>query len=462
MSDLQDLQLALKEGLTRPKSKPGLRKRALSIMAEEHRGDTEKKVPRPLKRLIEAHQSLADMESLEALLPVLLDLARNVTNAEAASIMLYDEKREVLQFAAAKDEFLGEKASEVLKSAVELRKGEGIAGWVAQNKQSINIADAQKDHRFSGKADVKTGVVTRNLLCAPLLYGDDLIGVINVLNSKDKPYFDGFDESLLECFADLAGTAITRSRFLELRLQQERMEVQLEAAAKIQSLFWPKLPDLGLGSNVWAVSMPATFVGGDLYDVIRMDDESWLVYVADVSDKGLPAAMIMAALSTRIRSEALSRYEIDKLLDNVNNGIYELTEEEGFFATIVLGRYWPANGRLQFTLGGHLPPLWVVEGRLRDVPEIKGMSLGVKLDSVYEKKEIILSPGESILFLTDGVTEAENERGELFGSARLLSHIKSASGPPYGGGLLNAVNLWRGTAEASDDLTMLEIWRDRA
>jgi serine phosphatase RsbU (regulator of sigma subunit) len=430
-------------------------------MAEKDREDTQKKIPRPLKRLIEAHQSLADMESLEALLPVLLDLARNVTNAEAASIMLYDEQREVLQFAAAKDEFLGEKASEVLKSAVELRIGEGIAGWVAQNKQPINIADAQKDHRFSGKADVKTGVITRNLLCAPLLYGDDIIGVINVLNSKDKPCFDGFDESLLECFADLAGTAITRSRFLELRLQQERMEVQLEAAAKIQSLFWPKLPDLGMGSHVWAVSMPAAFVGGDVYDVIRMDDESWLLYVADVSDKGLPAALIMAALSTKIRSEALLRHEVDKLLETVNKGIYELTVDEGFFATIVLGRYWPADGRMQFTQGGHLPPLWVVGGKLRDVPQIKGMSLGVTPDAEYQRKEIILSPGESILFLTDGVTEAENQRGELFSSDRVIGHIKSASGPPYGKGLLDAVNLWRGTAEASDDLTMLEVWRER-
>jgi serine phosphatase RsbU (regulator of sigma subunit) len=431
-------------------------------MAEKDREDTQKKIPRPLKRLIEAHQSLADMESLEALLPVLLDLARNVTNAEAASIMLYDEQREVLQFAAAKDEFLGEKASEVLKSAVELRIGEGIAGWVAQNKQPINIADAQKDHRFSGKADVKTGVITRNLLCAPLLYGDDIIGVINVLNSKEKPCFDGFDESLLECFADLAGTAITRSRFLELRLQQERMEVQLEAAAKIQSLFWPKLPDLGMGSHVWAVSMPAAFVGGDVYDVIRMDDESWLLYVADVSDKGLPAALIMAALSTKIRSEALLRHEVDKLLETVNKGIYELTVDEGFFATIVLGRYWPADGRMQFTQGGHLPPLWVVGGKLRDVPQIKGMSLGVTPDAEYQRKEIILSPGESILFLTDGVTEAENQRGELFNSDRAIGHIKSASGPPYGKGLLDAVNLWRGTAEASDDLTMLEVWRETA
>ena len=431
-------------------------------MAEEHFDDTQKKIPRPLKRLIEAHQSVADIESLEVLLPHLLDLARTVTNSEAASILLYDQKREVLQFAAARDEILGEKAKDVLRSSVELKKGEGIAGWVAENKQPINIREAQSDPRFSQKADEKTGFTTRNLLCVPLLYGDDLIGVINVLNSKEKPFFDGFDEALLECFADLASTAISRSKFLELRLRQERMEVQLEAAAKIQSLFWPKLPEMGAGSHAWAVSIPATFVGGDVYDMIPMPDESWLAYVADVSDKGLSAALIMAALSTKIRSEALSHHEVDRLLESVNNGIYDLTVDEGFFATIVMGRYWPASGKLELTLGGHLPPLWVVAGGLRDVPRLKGMSLGVALDAKYEKKEIILSPGESILFVTDGVTEAENERGELFGSDRLLEYINSVGRPPYGKRLLDAVNDWRGRTEANDDLTMLEIWRDPA
>jgi len=429
-------------------------------MAERNHEDAWKKVPRPLKRLIEAHQYLADMESLDAVLQGLLELARNVTNAEAASFMLYDPEHDVLEFAAASDEVLGEKAIEILKNSIKLKVGEGIAGWVAEHKEPINIQEAHSDLRFSEKADLKTGFVTRNLLCVPLTYGDQLLGVINVLNSKDKAFFDGFDEELLECFADLASTAIARSRFLELRLQQERMEVQLEAAAKIQSLFWPKLPDLGLGSHVWAVAIPATFVGGDLYDVIRMDDDSWLIYVADVSDKGLPAALIMAALSTKIRSETLSRHELDKLLEKVNKGMYELTVEEGYFASIVLGRYWPSSGRMQFTLGGHLPPLWIAQGKLRDLPEIRGMSLGVTPDAEYEKKEIILSPGESILFLTDGVTEAENDRGELFGNDRIQSHIKSASGPPYGESLLDAVNLWRGTAEANDDLTMVEIWRE--
>jgi serine phosphatase RsbU (regulator of sigma subunit) len=191
-----------------------------------------------------------------------------------------------------------------------------------------------------------------------------------------------------------------------------------------------------------------------------MPDESWLVYVADVSDKGLPAALIMAALSTRIRSEALSHDEVDTLLETVNSAMYDLTVDEGFFATIVLGRYWPADGRMQLTLGGHLPPLMATGDQLRELSELKGISLGVAPDAKYEKKEIFLSPGESILFVTDGVTEAENEGAELFGRSRLSDHINSAAGPPYGKGILAAVNAWRGPAEANDDLTMLEIWRD--
>ena len=95
-------------------------------------------------------------------------------------------------------------------------------------------------------------------------------------------------------------------------------------------------------------------MGGDLYDVIPLPDDSLLVYVADVSDKGVPAALIMAALSTKIRSEALVQSEVDNLLETVNNSMYSLTSEEGFFATIVLARYWPSSGKMQLTLGGHL------------------------------------------------------------------------------------------------------------
>ncbi len=431
-------------------------------MINDNYGRGEINVAKRLKKLIEANQYLADIESLDALFPRLLDLAKNVTAAEASSLMLYDPKRDVLEFASVADEVIGEAGGEILKISVKLKMGEGIAGWVAENRKSLIIKDARQDPRFSKQADKQTGFITRNLLCVPLVYNEELLGVINVLNSKEKQCFDAEDLELLESFAHLAAIAIIRSRLLETRLKQQRLQIQMEAASKIQSLFWPKLPEMETGSNVWAVSLPAAFVGGDLYDLIPMTDGSWLVYVADVADKGLPAALIMVALWSRIREEALLHDEVDKLLETVNNAMHDLMAEEGFFSTIIIGRYWPATGRIQLARGGHLPPLWIRKDGLGKVPELKGPSLGIVPGAKYENKEITLSPGESILFLTDGVTEAENEEVRLFGNRRLIDYIQKTNGPPWGKGLLDSVNAWQGTAKVSDDLTILEIWREPA
>gem|GEM_PF-426824 len=429
-------------------------------MSEQDSRECEIRLGGRLRRLIEANHSLADMESLEELLPRLLELAKDVTGAEASSVMLYNPRRNVLEFASVRDEEAGERIAEILKSKVTLKMGEGIAGWVAQQRKPVIVRDAQNDPRFFGQADKQTGFVTKTLLCVPLIHQAELLGVISVLNSKDKPSFDTEDQELLESFANLAAVAIIRSRLFETRIKEERLEAKLEAAAKIQALFWPKLPDkLGAGSRVWAVSIPAAFVGGDLYDVIPMPDGSWLIYVADVSDKGLPAALLMASLSTRIRSEALLHREVGELLRNLNDAMFDLMADEGFFATIVLGRYWPGTGRLELALGGHLPPLWVAAKGLRPLPQLKGRALGVTPGLQYEKREIMLSPGESLLFITDGVTEAENKRGERFGDHRVVDYLRSTPGPPWGKGLLDALGTWRDGAEASDDITLLEIWR---
>ena len=242
--------------------------------------------------------------------------------------------------------------------------------------------------------------------------------------------------------------------------QSAELQAQLETATKVQSLFWPDIPELTGGSHIWATAVPAAYVSGDLYDVIPLQDGSLLAYVADVSDKGVPAALVMAALSTRIRSEARNQYEIDTLLETVNNRLHSLTSEEGFFATIVLARYWPNNGKMQLALAGHLQPLWIAESGFGNCPHINGISLGITPDVRYEKKEILLSPGESILFFSDGVIEAENEDRELFGNERLVEFIKDAKSPPRGKGLLDFISNWRGNSSASDDLTILEIWRN--
>jgi serine phosphatase RsbU (regulator of sigma subunit) len=242
--------------------------------------------------------------------------------------------------------------------------------------------------------------------------------------------------------------------------QSTQLKMQLKTATKIQTLFWPEIPEPEAGGHIWAVSIPASYVGGDLYDVIKLSDGSLLAYVADVSDKGVPAALIMAALSSKIRSESRMHNDIDQLLSSINNSMYNLISEEGFFATIVLVRYWPKSGKMQLALGGHLQPLWIAKDGLGDMPQLNGVSLGITANANFEKKEITLSQGESILLYSDGLIEAENEEQEFYGNERLIRYAKDKKDRHIGEGLLDEIRKWRGNATINDDLTMLEIWRD--
>jgi sigma-B regulation protein RsbU (phosphoserine phosphatase) len=242
--------------------------------------------------------------------------------------------------------------------------------------------------------------------------------------------------------------------------QSNQLKEQLRTATRIQSLFWPKIPVLTHNSYIWAVSIPAGYVGGDLYDVISLQDDSVLAYVADVSGKGVPAALIMAALSTRIRTEALVQDNLGQLLFAVNNSLYELTYEEGYFASIILVKFWPASGKVQMARAGHPNPLWIAGGIIQNLPAIKGISLGITTGVEFEVKEFILSQGDALFLFSDGISEAESDNLELFGIDRMVNHIQNQKGPPWGQGLLDVIEVWRDTREVNDDLTILEIWRN--
>ncbi len=417
------------------------------------------KLTRRLKNLINANQFFAEIESLEDLFPRMLDLARNVTEAEASSLLLYNQEEDELKFEAIEDEVL--KHSDIASvKTIKVKIGKGVTGWVAKNRKPLNIKNAQFDPRFLKLVDHKTGFTTRNILSVPLVYNDELLGVLNAINAKNKPAFDSEDEEILSSYANLAATAIIRSRLIESRLEQNRLEIQLATAAKIQTLFLPEPPYLGYGSHSWAVCLPATFVGGDLYDFMPVGDGSWIVYVADVSDKGLSAAMVMVALWSKIRSELHRDVKLEELIESANDAMYDLLAREGYFATIILARYYPESGKLSLIRCGHLLPLWVENGRLKHLPKKKGISIGVTRELQYAKQEIYVQRGESVIFLSDGVTEAINTDNLLFGSQRLMEQIQKTALPPYGADLLTAVKKWTGAAGQSDDLTILEIWRE--
>lgn len=412
-----------------------------------------------LQNLIEASHRLATVESSQALLPELIRLARDVVDAQACSLQLHNRERGTLEFAWVEDEILGADACALLRGGIALKLGEGVAGWVAANRRSALIADTQADERFCKQADRSTGFATRTLLSVPLIHQEDLLGVLNALNCKNKPAFDEDDRQILESFADLAAIALMRAHLLESKVKQEKLRTELEAAARIQQLLRPEPAELGHGSRFWACSEAAGVVGGDLCDLIPRPDGSWLVYVADVSGKGLAAAMVMTALWSRMRSECSKHRRIERVLAAVNEAMVQMFADRGYFATVLLTSYHPADGLLEFTCGGHVPPLRIAAGAITEVPLIRGVSVGLMDGAVYERARFVLEPGESALLVTDGVTEATNARQLMFGREALASALAQTEIPPWGPPLLQAVRLWSEGTPQDDDLTIAEIYR---
>jgi serine phosphatase RsbU (regulator of sigma subunit) len=413
-----------------------------------------------LRKLIEANQKLAQVESVEDLIPLFLTLAVDVTSAESSSFLVFDPRKQVLLFKDIKGREGNATAEAILKDSIEIPLGVGIAGWVAKERRPLIVSDVMKDQRFFGAVDESSGFVTRSILGVPVLYGDELLGVIEVLNPIGKPSFDDDDRDLLTGFANIAAVAIFRARLLEEKLQQQRLEIQLETAARLQSLFRPKPPKVGFGTRIWTVCMPARFVGGDLYDIIPMADGSWLIYVADVADKGLPAALVMAALWVLIRNESHLNIDVDKLLERLNTTLHSLVSDEGFFVTIFMGRYWPVTGKLELACGGHPAVIKKDGNSCRYLTAKRGPALGIYREALFGKEMVVLRRGESILFTTDGVPETLNAEGQFFGEERVVATLQSLERPPYGPALFEVLKSWKGETEPSDDVTMLEIWRD--
>lgn len=239
--------------------------------------------------------------------------------------------------------------------------------------------------------------------------------------------------------------------------QANQLKLQLETASKVQSLFLPKSNVVHSGADIWTHSEPASYVGGDLYDIIPMPNDSLLIYVADIAGKGVPAALLMAALSTMIRAEAPLHDDLSRLIQVINNSMVNLVWDEGYFATMVCARYWPGSGHLQFIRAGHPYPLWISRGKSKQLPGVKGVPLGISQDITYTVGSIILSPGESCIFYSDGLLEAENDQQIMFGEKNLTACLARKQNQPWGNAILEAVREWRNGVPINDDTTLLEI-----
>ena len=303
-------------------------------------------------------------------------------------------------------------------------------------------------------------------LAVPLVNQGELIGVLNLGPRRSEQEYSSDDRRLLENLAAQSAPAfrvgqLVREQQAEAATRQ-RFEQELEVARLIQQNFLPKqLPDLP-DWQFAAYYRPAREVGGDFYDVIPISDGRIGFVIGDVTDKGVPAALVMAATRSVLRASVQRIVDPGAVLERVNESLCPDMPAK-MFVTCLYGVLDTASGRFRFANAGHdLPYVKTAEGSVE--LRARGMPLGLMSGMTYEEKETVLEPGESVLLTSDGIAEAHDPNGEMFGFPRLKEAVAR-----YPGGhvlidqVLADLKVHTGDdREQEDDITMVTLARSAA
>ena len=242
------------------------------------------------------------------------------------------------------------------------------------------------------------------------------------------------------------------------------LQNELHVASKMQQSILPTSFPEQSSFQVFGNMVPAREVGGDFFDVIHLDQGRIGLAIADVSDKGVPAALFMMSSRTLLKGAAIGRLGPGKVLGEVNQ-LLEADNNVTMFVTMFYAVYDPSSGELVYANGGHNSPLIIhTDGSSTVLPLTGGIALGLMSDISYEQNVITLSPGDVLLLYTDGVTEAMNERGEEFGMERLrriFTDAHSNSSREVNRAIFEAVHAFTGAIPQSDDITCLTLLRSK-
>jgi len=396
-------------------------------------------------RFSEAVRSTLDLKSL---LSKVLDLVFEIfPQTERGFVMLYDE-RGTLRPAASRSRF----------PEAEITVSSSVLDVVLKDKKAILSNNPVDDTRFgTGQSIVRMQI--RSLMAAPLLSAEEAIGAIHIDTTRPGAPFSKDDLALFSGLADQAAVAVANARFHEYLLRRQRLEQELSIAQTVQKSFLPKkLPDNELVELACHYAL-AYKVGGDFYDLMELPDGGLVISIGDVSGKGIPAALLMAKTISEMRVAASAKASPADMLSMVN-AIMAGTMTPEMFVTAAVCVYDPPTRHAYLSDAGHNPPIVRrASGEVFLLELEKGFPLGVVDDGQYTDFQMQLSPQDTILFYTDGVTDAANEAGESFGVEKLAEVAANAPGGAKNiiEAVLSAVHDFIGLTRPFDDLTMIAI-----
>ena len=363
----------------------------------------------------------------------------------------------------------------------QIRKGEYEFAFAHNGLEALKLLLEQKDFNIilsdinMPEMDGLTLLTRINEMRNPAMkcimvsaYGD----MDNIRSAMNKGAFDFATKPIdLDDLSRTIEKAIEQVNFVKSsqkeHKQLESIQNELQVAGEIQQAILPRVfppfPDLGDRLNIFASMHPAKDVGGDFYDFFRIDDNHIGFVMADVSGKGIPAALFMAVSRTLIRATGLRSVPSSECLTYANKLLCN-ESIDCMFVTVFYGIYDTQTGQIDYTNAGHNPPYILHHDNKVEMLKIdkKNIVIGIKGDFQYESGNMALEPGDALILYTDGVTEAFNEEKQQFGEDNLektLNSVPGADSQEIIEAVMEDVKNFAGNEPQSDDITVLTLKR---
>lgn len=402
---------------------------------------------RTLVLLNEIARELTSILNLDELLKRIAELVSRLIDYQMFSILLLDEAGEKLQHR------FSLRFQENIHLKHEIPMGRGLVGYAAQHRQAVLVPDVSKDARY-----IQLNPETRSELAVPLIYKDKVIGVLDLEHTR-RGFFTEDHKRTVTTLAAQVAIAIENARlYEEIARQEKRLERDLALARELQfRLLPPSLPELK-NLEVAARFAPARAIGGDLYDFVNYSLSRTALVIGDVSGKGAPAAIYAALVSGILRSHAPIEPGPAEMLSAVNFSLGE-RRIEGQFVSIIYAVWDDASRSLQVANSGLPRPVYCHGGKT-ELIEVTGLPLGLFDDAEYDEFTFRAKPGDMFVFFSDGILDARNRAGDMFGRSRveqIVTQCAETSAEAVVKSLFDAVAQHAAGEETFDDQTVVAI-----
>ena len=408
-----------------------------------------------LRVLVGLERAIGSSLSLEEVLPRLLDgLFVAFPRVERGFVFLVEPETGRLLLRATK--FRGR------PEAGTPRLSRSVLDRVVESRRAILSSDLLHDARFAETSESIAQGWIRSVMCVPICRDDGaVVGVVQLDSAFGGGVFRERDLGLLAGAAGAAAQAVVQALAHDERVRQEKLDRDLEIAGDVQRALLPSSPPEIAGYEVFDFYEPARHVGGDYFAYVPLPDGRIAVVMADVSGKGVPAALVMAVLSGDVKYCLASEPDPVAAVSRINDAFCRSGWDERF-ATFVTAILDPRTHRATLVSAGHLPVyLREPDGAVRALgPEQGGLPLGMAPDWPYRATEIEIAPGGTLVFFTDGISEAMDVSEGLFGLPRVEAAVAAGGGPEQiGRRILAEVERHTAGQARSDDMCLVCLGR---